>query len=239
MQNLSKQQLEAKYTIKIGVLQLEKLKLQITIKGLKRKKELAFQYINKNEHPNFDEIEFTIAFELQKAESDIMEQSEKITDAEFLLAHLASQEYTAELRKIYRTIAKQLHPDVNPEFSEVYQDIWLKIKDAYDTGDLERLKALQIVYEMQIQELHQKNQELSPDKILLQCNTLKEGIKQLEQQIAHIKAQFPFTIAEKLNDKKWVAVQQELLKKELRKLETYEKKLRTEYELLIKTYGTK
>jgi uncharacterized small protein (DUF1192 family) len=231
-----KPQLEALYATKIGTLQLEKLKLQLSVKGLKRKIELTHQFINKNEQPDFIFIELQIAGELANAEANIIQQTNEIFKAKILLTHLESPERSAELRKIFRTVAKQLHPDINFNLTEEQLQIWYRMKDAYHTGDLERLKALQVVYENQINEKRNAN-ETGEEEIILQNTTLKEGITLLEEEIEKLKQQFPFNIQDKINNEEWVVQQQELLKNEIEKLKQYEKELQTEYEKLMNIYG--
>jgi hypothetical protein len=233
----SKPQLEALYTTKIGTLQLEQLKLNLSIKGLKRKIELTYQFINKNEQPDFISIELNIAEELAATEEKIIQQTNEITNAKILLTHLHSPERSAELRRTFRIIAKHLHPDVNFNLTEEQLQIWHKIKDAYNTGDLERLKALQVVFENQINNVNKA--EMSEEEITLQNTTLKQGIKILEEEITELKQQFPFNFQDKINNDEWVIQQQEQIKTEIQQLFSYEQELTNEYHELMKEYGRK
>lgn len=230
-----KPQLEALYATKIGALQLEQLKLQLAIKALKRKIELVYQYINRNEHPDFIYIELTIAQELALVEKKIMQQSAEITQAKILLTHLSSPERSAELRKIFRKVAKSLHPDINVNITDEQLEIWYKIKDAYNTGDLERLKALQLVFDAQINSTNNA-EKMSEEEIVLQNNSLKQGIVLLEEEIANIKKEFPFNLQDKINDEEWITEQQTTLKTEMAKLNDYESELKNELQQLINLY---
>ena len=230
-----KPQLEALYATKIGALQLEHLKLQLSVKGVKRKIELVYQCINKDEQPDFIAIELIIAQELAEVEEDIMIQTSTISKAKILLTNLSSPDRSAALRKIFRKMAKQLRPDVNPNLTDEQLAVWYKIKDAYDTGDLERLKALEVVYEKEISK--KPEVEISDDEMALQNATIKEGIRLLEEEIVELKQQFPFNIQEKINDEEWVAEQQETIKNEIAKLKEYEQELMAQYKSLMQEYG--
>ena len=64
---------------------------------------------------------------------------------------------------------------------------------------------------------------------------MKEGVKQLQKEIAAIKNEFPFTIENKLNDEDWVNAELERIHDELADLVAYEKELTVAYHQLIST----
>ncbi|MDQ2721611.1 MAG: hypothetical protein M3Z26_17900 [Bacteroidota bacterium] len=103
-----KPQLEALYNIRLGYLQIEKLQLQLRIKALKRKIELVRAAINQKKPIDINEIELQVAAELAEAEFRIMNEVTKLENSKNLLSHLESPEHSAELRKLYKHLAKQL-----------------------------------------------------------------------------------------------------------------------------------
>ena len=115
--------MEALYNTRIGVYKLELLKMQLHIKALKRKLELVRACINKNEKPDFAEIELIIAGELANVEESIMAESLKINESKNLLSNLDSPQRSAELRTLFRSLAKNLHPDVNPNITAEQKEI--------------------------------------------------------------------------------------------------------------------
>ena len=228
-----KPQLEAVYAIRIGYLQIEKLQLQLRIRALKRKIEMVQAAINRNEPIDINMVEITVAAELAEAEARIMNEAAKVEQAKFLLSHLDSPERSAELRKLYKQLAKQLHPDVNPELTKEQQHIWHLVKDAYETGDLEKLKALQVVYEKEIKAASEQALEFSEEDLQLKIEVLKEGIKVLNEQLTAIRNEFPFTMEKQIKDEEWVAEQSETVNKELEELKEYEAELTQQYTDLI------
>lgn len=140
--NWGKPQLEALYNTRIGVYQLQLLQLQLRVQSLKRKVELVRSAIARNAPLDVDAIELLVATELANAELKIMQETLNIENSKNLLQHLESPNRSAELRKIFKQLAKQLHPDVNENLSSDQQHIWHLVKDAYEHGEVEKLKAI-------------------------------------------------------------------------------------------------
>lgn len=228
-----KPQLEALYNTRIGYLQIEKLQLQLRIKALKRKIELVHAAINQNKTTDINEIELQVAAELAEAEFRIMKEVAKLENSKNLLSNLESPERSAGLRKLYKQLAKQLHPDVNNNLTEDQKNLWHLVKDAYETGDLEKLKAIQVVYEKELTAVGNKLAELPDEEITLKIEVLKEGIKVMNEQLLKIRREFPFTIETQIKDEEWVSEQTGELKKELDKLQQYESELTLQYQRTI------
>ena len=74
-----------------------------------------------------------------------MSEADKIDKANFLLSNLLSPERSAELRKLYRKLAKELHPDVNQNLTEQQKNLWHAVRRAYESGDLESMRALSVM----------------------------------------------------------------------------------------------
>ena len=228
-----KPQLEALYNTRIGFLQIEKLQFQLRIKALKRKIELVCAAINQNEKVEITEIELQVASELAEAEFRIMNEVAKLENSKNLLSNLESPGRSAELRNLYKQFAKQLHPDVNNHLTDEQVNLWHLVKEAYEYGDLEKLKAMQVVYEKELTAAHNKIIELTEEEISLRMEVLKEGIKVLNEQIIQIRSEFPFTMEQQIKDEEWVSEQSAELKKELNKLVEYENELTLEYQQMI------
>jgi len=231
--NWGKPQLEALYNTRIGVFKLEVLKLQLTIKALKRKLELVRSAINNNRKIDVDEIELIIARELAHAEEQIMIEANRVTESKNLLSNLDSPQRSSELRTVFRSLAKNLHPDVNAALTSEQKNIWHLVLEAYKQGDLDKLKALSLVYE---KEIKGTENELNEEQITLAIESIKEGCKILQTDVAAIKSQFPFTIEKEIKDEEWVKNEIEKVNKDTATLKEYERELLTEYKTLIDLY---
>ena len=232
-----KPQLEALYSTRIGVHQLEQLQLELRIKALKRKIEMVRSIIVRNLPLDVAAIEMQIAVELAATELEVMQAAAQIENSKAMLSHLDTPQRSAELRSIFKQMAKLLHPDVNPLLTNEQQEIWHKVKSAYEEGDLEKLKALQVIYEKEISNSHSLLSELTEEQLELRNEVLSEGIKQLENEIGVIRSSFPFDMEENIKDEAWVSKRQQEIKEIVNRLRTLEGGLILEYEALIHGYG--
>lgn len=220
-----KPQLEALYIIKIGRKQLDLLELKFEVKRLKKMTKLAVAYLNRNEQIDWDKISETVDAVLTNDYSKIIEEASRIMWADKLLSNLASPEHSAELRKIYRHLAKELHPDVNKDLTENQINLWHAVKRAYEYGDLESLRALSIV----TRDTELMSEKLSLADFELQNALLKAGIEKLISEIEQIRSVFPFTIEKDLRNEEWVKIQNEqtelLMQMEIKEKAKYEERL--------------
>ena len=114
--------------------------------------------------------------------------------------------------------------------------IWYIFHKAYKSGDLDRLKALEVAFSEDLKKSEEQNEELSEEEILLQTATLAQGIKELEEDIANLEKEFPFNIADQIRDEEWVEEQQEILKNEIDEIKKVIKEKEEIYKLIRETY---
>jgi hypothetical protein len=233
MLNWGRPNLEALYISKIGYLQINKLQIELRIKALKRKIEMVVASINKQEPVDLINIELQIALELAKAEQDILVASSDLENANYLLTHLASPTHSNELKELYKQLAKQLHPDVNPNLTDQQRNLWHIVQDAYKSGDLEKLRSIPIVYEDILTDIDNTFHQLSDEELSIKIKVLTEGIKVLEAEILEINKQFPFNMKEQILDDEWISSEKESIQSELNQLTMYEQDLTQQFTHLV------
>ncbi len=236
LRNWGKVQLESLYATKIGKYEVELLELKILLKSLKKQIQWAHQSINIGQYPDFEALEIRAQELCKEAHQEIIAAKEKVLFGKAILSNLHSPEDSMELRKIYRNIAKKLHPDVNPNITEEEKEIWLSFYNAYQAGDLEKMKALEIVYSEHLQKSESHDDELNEDELLLQIAMLKQGIIELETQKKSIESEFPFTIAKEIRNDEWVAEQQDRLTTEIEEFRKAVEEKKEIYQILKETY---
>lgn len=192
--------LTALFLNKVGQKYYEVFCLQTELARLKRKMELLQAYVNRNEKPNLISVDKTIEKEFEEYAKKIAEEARRLSIAnEYLKAPILSKEDSKLLRELYYTIAKLLHPDVNPQVTEFEKVLFLKAQIAYEKGDLEELKQI-----MASIKLNDKN-------VLINEESLESSIKNLRQRIANLKLKiekleqtFPFIHRDNLQNQEWI-----------------------------------
>lgn len=228
-----KPQLEALYSTRIGCFLISRLQAQLRIKALHLKIEKLTASVNRNEQVDVMSVELEVAAMLAEAEAKIMAESEKLQSARQLLTHLETPGRSGELRKLYRDLAKRLHPDVNEQLSPELVALWHQVQEAYQGAELESLKALQIVYEHELFQAAAIEKQMSEEQLSLKIQALSEGIRALQEDIVAIRSEFPFTIEEQIKDEAWVKAETEKLESELEQLKEYEARLTLQYKHII------
>lgn len=220
----------ALYQTKLGAWELEKLKAQFRVARLKRKIELAQAALNRGGKPDIRQIESQVREEQVLWEKKLQEAAAKLQDAEERLAHLLSDEHNAELKKLYYQLVKRLHPDLNPDQDHGTRQMWQQVQDAYDKGDLERLRALSLL-------LHEPPKPAdTPDaleKLQAEHAMLEKRITELEKKIVEIESQPPFTLREDLDNEVWVTMRRSALEKETEPLQAQAAALEKHLETLV------
>ena len=137
----------ADYAVKVGIYQYELLQLQIEFRRTKREIELIQAAINRNEIIKLHDVQKQLEDEFLEWKTKLDSQLKDINDAKMRLSSLMSAQESAELRKMYRILAKKLHPDVNPDQTQEARNLWLQVQYAYEIGDLAQLRALFLMAE--------------------------------------------------------------------------------------------
>lgn len=202
-----KTNLEMEYQLKVGGKQYELFLIRTESLRLKRKMEMLQAILNRQGSCSMQEIDEQLDKEFAEWQKQAEEIYQQIKKAEYFadLPKLSVKE-AVELKKLYRELAKKFHPDVNPHEWDERKNFWLRIKDAYQNGDLQEMKTLALL----ANDFQDQNPEISTmDKLRDDCADLKKRIQELINQIAHVKSQFPFDIEEQLQDEEWVTKQKE------------------------------
>ena len=88
------------------------------------------------------------------------------------------------LKDLYRSLARQLHPDVNHNLDQNKLDLWYQVQAAYEENDLSKLEVLSALSNM-LDQSWNKIDTVSMLKKL--ANELKQTLSQLDKKINFIK----------------------------------------------------
>lgn len=121
-----------------------------------------------------------------------------------------------EARRLYRSLAKKLHPDVRPEADELSGVYWDLVQKGYLRGDLQLLRTLENVVESAGGAGAAGRASATPEA---EETRLTGAVAQEERRLAALKAGEPFTLKEQLEDEQWVAGRRAGMEKELAAVE--------------------
>ena len=223
LENSEGPRLTALYMEAVGQLQFEVLVLQYEIALLKQKRDLLQAYKNRGEKADLNYVDEQVEATAKTYNENIQREEEKIKQAKAYIEEQKEEEKKnqedekRELRDLYRKLVHRLHPDLHPEQTEWEKELFLKIQEAYEKGDLERLRELakQLEAGMPADAVDNETTEEWEERV----NQLKEEIAKIREEIARILQGFPFTYRERLNNPEWIAQTQDMLRKEIAELE--------------------
>jgi len=213
LMHVVKPAIEADYQLKIGRKHYELFLVRIESLRLKRKMEIIQAALNRQESCSLKKIDEELDQEFAEWQRKAQEIYNKIKLAElYSEAPTLSLKETAELKRLYRELAKKFHPDLNPSDWEEKKNFWLRIRDAYQSGDLKEMKTLALLANDFQEEIPEPS---TMDKLKKDCTALKRRIQELIDHIAHIKSKFPFDSEDKLQDEAWVKKQNEEIEEQI------------------------
>lgn len=241
LENSEGPRLTALYMEAVGQLQYEVLVLRYEIALLKQKRDLLQAYKNRGEKADLNYVDEQVEATAKTYNENIQREEEKIKQAKAYIEEQKEEEKKnqenekRELRDLYRKLVHRLHPDLHPEQTEWEKELFLKVQDAYEKSDLEKLRELaqQLEAGMPADAVNNETTEEWEERV----NQLKEEIAKIREEIEKILQEFPFTYRERLNNPEWIAQTQDMLRKEISELE--KEKIRLEKIVNIMEKGGK
>ncbi len=210
--------IEAEYMVKVGSLEFKVFQQECQVLRLKRKIELIQMAINRQEPYDINFIERLLDKEYAEYRQKLNDQAAQLKAAiDRIEAHALSPAETAELKTIYRSLVKRLHPDINPDQSDRERAMFLKVTYAYENGDLDLLRTLDIVTG-EIDPISPYTGAAKLDKLRQSKSTLEEKIASVAERIDTIRSTFPYNQKEFLANKDKVKKLQIMLQQRLKNL---------------------
>lgn len=205
-----REDLYIRYLNEIGHIQYENYQLQVEVRALKRKVELAQSYVNRGQNPDIKFIDNQVKIELKEYYKQIEQQQEALKVAQEV--DTISKFDLKEMHDIYRVLVKRLHPDLNPDQQEKDVDLFVKVQAAYHTHNIDLLREIVMRLKMDedVDALVSKNEDSVNDMKM----RLQRQIVEIEHDIAYLLTTFPFNVRSLLEDPEALAKKKEELKQE-------------------------
>ena len=191
--------LETAYMLAVGALEHKAYETQCHMLRLKRKIEMIQAKRNRQEKIILSQIEQALDEEFSEYQKKLNEQIEKMNQAiEHSHGKFLSDEETKEFKKLYRSIVKILHPDLHPDLSDAQKRLFQNAVQAYKNGDLETLR---LIHTMSEEQNPSSDKTDSSTELYRQKERLEKALTTIQEEIAKIKSEFPYTMKSFLSDK--------------------------------------
>lgn len=149
--------------------------------------------------------------ESERPESSRFSPRRREEDAETI----TPRQQADEARKLYRRLAKRLHPDVCPAEDLLTRTYWDLVQKGYLRGDLQLLRTIENV----IDSVGKQSAPGGSMALASEEARLESAVRQESARIAALKEGEPYVLREKLEDDLWVGERRAGLESELAGIE--------------------
>lgn len=187
------------YMNKVGNWEYKAYEFKMQALRIKRKIELVQQRINLQQKVITAEIEEQLDQEYAEYQKELEERLAKVNSALQRAKDASiSDADSDEIKKIYRKIVKQLHPDLCADMTPERLKLFYEAVEAYEAGDLETLRSIEIVIE-KISD-SDADDEGTMTALRNKKKRLESQIAKVKENINEIKSSYPFDQIEFLAD---------------------------------------
>lgn len=209
--------LKVRYLLEFGALEYRYIELSMKEDRLKRKLDLLYIKINRNEKITKEyliEIEKYLDEKLSSFKERLNQQAKDLDWAIDLSEKpLMNPEEMLEFKSKYRDLVKKLHPDLNKDLSESDLDLYYKVVDAYKNGQIDLIR----LYHDLI--IGKEERDLKDEKLIAyEIQRISENIEKLKESIEKIKDSFPYDKKDLLENEKEIEIQKETIKNIIKSL---------------------
>lgn len=213
-------QIEADYAAKVGYLENELLASQIEARRSRRALELARAAINRGDALDdaaLGAIEQQLDAELtswKKKLNDALRRAQELLENRAGSVALSTHD-SRELKRLYRELAKRLHPDAHPELAEDARHLFAVAQNMYKNGDLAGLTALSATVSVLMGKTGDATDRLPRQDLMESLETelmaARARVEMMAGQLQELKSAFPYALREQLSDTAWVVARSEEL----------------------------
>ncbi len=205
---------------------------RLKVDCIRIKKEIGFimQSVNAGKTLRMDEMEAYIQREMQEYQKKLEQLVQDAADG--INAKISTEYTTRKVRKLYRSIARMIHPDMHPEAVDnaVIMNIWQRTERAYGANDLKSMEELYILARKVREGEHVSN-------ISFAVEELEKKIEELKKEIHLIRTTDPYRYIDLLTDENAVREKNEELQQEIDEYENYRNQLEETKMQLLETSG--
>jgi hypothetical protein len=180
-------------------------KAELEVNRLKRELELVKSAASQGD-VDYDQIAGALEAEFDPRARELAAAPRQLEWANKRLSTLMNVEQTTAFHARYRRLAERLHPELRLDQSPAATNLWERVRETYGAGDALELEALELMAE----DLPDTPVDsLSPTEVETRVAKLKIENWNVINEIAGMRREWPFSLANKLPDEKWLKSQRE------------------------------
>ncbi len=210
--------LKAKYMAEFG--DLVTALFEKKIECIKKKKMLSYcqMSINKGEAINQNAMWKYLEAEMEEYNRTLRRMLAENEAAREM--DCVSESSLTKIKRLYRKLAKMIHPDINPKTNEIptLQSLWQMITVSYNANDLDALQEAEVLVNRALAENGLTAMEI-------EIADIAQRAEKVRDEIYKIKTTNPYQYKYLLSDADAVAEKKMELKKEIKEYCTYENEL--------------
>lgn len=223
--------LSALYMHHFGQLLYEQLKRTLAVDALRMRRSLLQAYVNRDQAPDLEEINSQMEARQREYDELLAKRMSDIKEAKrYLSTPGLTVKETNELRALYKTLVKRLHPDLNPQYSEAEKKLFLATVKAYQQSDLAQMRVLMDL--LNKDDLMQKKLQWDTDTLESEIDKLRKRMIALDEKRILLESGFPFIHRALLHDAERIKVKKETIEQAISELKAEEDKLKVIVSLL-------
>lgn len=203
------------YYQKVGHLEVSCVKLELECARIKREIELITAAINSGAAWDYEKITAQLDQEFDEWQQRVANEVKALDEAKERLAHLMKPEESVKFQKLYRSLVKELHPDVQPTRHPRLRPFWDRLQRAYQHSDYAEMELIELL----IKDEQPVSAPGTLEELQKDIEYLKTKCKSLVDALFKIRQTFPFTLADLLSDPVGLAEKQKALEDKLQPLE--------------------
>lgn len=210
--------LQMEYMREFGTLITDVFYLKMECIRKKKRIEYCQQAINRGDDVNADELDAYLAEQMRGYEEQLTRLTRE-RDQAVQMGCVDLQTLT-EIKRLYRRLAKQLHPDINPRTNDipVLRDLWQDVVEAYNANDLTALQEANVLVQRALEQLALGHLDVEiPD--------IDQRIQRITDEMLEIKTTNPYLYKRLLEDGAAVIRRRQELQDELAEYQRYRTEL--------------
>ncbi|MGM9971330.1 MAG: hypothetical protein ACI35W_02840 [Anaeroplasmataceae bacterium] len=204
------EQIEIKYNIEFGSLEIKKFKVSIEIVKLKKALNYIISLKNRGKTVDEEKLYSYLENEMKEYEMELDILLSKVEDA--IKSSDVDDEDARKAKKLYYKIAKLIHPDLHPEFefNDEIKRLWTLTQFYYNNSDF-----------LELEKIYDAAVVMVNNSLIVKIPNISDKINEYKSRIEKIKTTKPYILEAYLKDSYTINSHKDELNEEIDSLKKY------------------